>query len=292
MLHRPYPPDPAALVARVRTVAERGDARSLARLDGAIADGVTSSPQFRAALATSDLDKDRVATLGRVLVREATRRDVVGIGLLLIEFGGELERDAPLLLALGAHPAFTVLAAHAIRGIGASDRDLLRFAARADEDDLLTIVRLLDGTADPEVRGWLLRDACADGTTDSRLAMACARVGGLPAALDAAEVDGALLAGATAILGALARAEVYVVALDDYPDGVRVVTDWVRHVEARPTAEAVAVAGLMLDGHDDGVGPVPARTLPPGLRARLAAFRDAAARSGITATGADGSGGG
>jgi hypothetical protein len=100
------------------------------------------------------------------------------------------------------------------------------------------VMRLaLERTIRPEIRAWLLREGCANDVSDRYLAWICARVGGLPEALEAPSADDALLEGASVILAALytegGPARTYV----DWHESLSATRAFLRHAAAAPMTE-------------------------------------------------------
>src|SRR5690349_12117187 len=158
-----------------------------------------------AELRRRDLPTERLREVGRWLAEHGTRRAAVAVGIVLLGPAGD-HRDRHLLQLLGALEDLSLYAVVALRR-SQSDRDTAVFelAQRVDGWGRIHAVKRLAGTADPEIKAWLLRDGFRNRILDEYLAHTAATTGDLAGALAQDTVDEALLDGAGDMLLALCR---------------------------------------------------------------------------------------
>ncbi|MFB4266361.1 hypothetical protein [Nonomuraea sp. GTA35] len=160
-------------------------------------------------LARRELSRRQVHEAGRWLAEHGTRREAVKIGLVLVGASGD-ERDRELLLLLGALEELTLYAVVALRRTQPDqerERAVFELARRVTAWGRIHAVERLEGSDDPEVKAWLLREGFRNGVMDEYLAPLAATTGDLYSALLDPEPDEALVDGAGGILAALARGE-------------------------------------------------------------------------------------
>lgn len=194
---------------------------------------------------TGDLDPDRFHELALFLVQTAPDREVVklGISMLGVLVGCD-ERET--LLTLGRHEEFTLFAAVALAStLEHADTALWELAKRVRGWGRIHAVERLVDTADPEIRGWLLREGFRNEVMDEYLAYSCAVAGDLAGALEADIVDDALLDGAAGIFSALLTggpAE----DIEDYEQAPRAADAYLRHLVRRPEHRPLELTHLLV----------------------------------------------
>lgn len=190
------------------------------------------------------LPADRVRAVGRWLAEYGTRRDAVAGGIVLLGIAGD-GRDRDLLLLLGTLEDLTLYAVVALaRTQPDPDRAVFEMARRVATWGRIHAVERLEGTSDPQIRGWLLREGFRNEVMNEYLAHLAATTGDLYTALLDPEPDGALLDGASGILDALCGAGGPAKDIRDYPDGPSVIGRYLTLVGDR--APSLARAGIVL----------------------------------------------
>lgn len=185
---------------------------------------------------------ERVRAVGRHLAEHGVRRNPVKLGIVLLGVAGD-ERDRDLLLLLGAIEELTLFAVVALVNTQPDRRrTAYELARRVTGWGRIHAVKRLAGCTDPEITGWLLREGFRNDVMNEYLAHLAATTGDLYGALGEPEVDEALLAGAGAILAALAADGGPAEDLRDYDDAVPVLHRY---------AELAAAAEPTLDRLDD-----------------------------------------
>ncbi|MBE1464799.1 hypothetical protein [Kibdelosporangium phytohabitans] len=197
----------------------------------------------------------RVRDVGRWLAEYGTRRDAVATGIVLIGLTGD-ERDRELLLLMGSLEDLTLYSVVALERTQ-SDRDMAIFemARRVRAWGRIQAVERLEGTTDPEIKAWLVREGFRNDVMDEYLAYIAATTGDLADALMTSDADDELLDGAGGILAALSDVSGPARTIDDYPDGAAVIDRYLTLVRDRPTlARVVAVLKLGDKGRDVATG--------------------------------------
>jgi hypothetical protein len=189
---------------------------------------------------------DRLRAIARWLATEAADREPVkfGIGILGVLSDGS---DRELFLTLGRHDEFTMFAAAALQATEDEPEPAIWELAQHTTGwgRIHAILRLTE-TRDPRIGAWLLREGSRNDVMDEYTAYACARAGGLLAALRQPDPDAALLDGAARILRALiggGPAE----DIATYDEGAEAAEHYVAHVRQRrdaPPRHLVAVAEI------------------------------------------------
>ncbi|UBU14665.1 hypothetical protein [Nonomuraea gerenzanensis] len=174
-------------------------------------------------LARRGLSRQQVYEAGRRLAEHGTRREAVKTGIVLVGVTGD-ERDRELLLLLGTLEELTLYAVVALlRTQPAQEREraVFELARRVTGWGRIHAVERLEGSDDPAIRAWLLREGFRNHVMDEYLAPLAATTGDLYSALLDPEPDEALVDGAGGILSALARGEGGpTTGLDAYEDAV------------------------------------------------------------------------
>jgi hypothetical protein len=222
----------AALIEHAATGDEqaRGTLYEAARADGI----VFALDEALDAVARSDVGEDRVAVLGRSLLREAQHREPLKLAVALVGRTGDRD-DVPLLETVARHDEFSLVAGVALANL--LDDPVTAWwrvaCLAAGWGKIEAVGRLAEQPQLPdEVRAWLLRHGCDNAVMPEYLGHACATAGRLEEALDAL-VDDELLDGACTIVRALVNggpAE----DIDDYEPGPRVAARVVELVAERP----------------------------------------------------------
>jgi hypothetical protein len=192
-----------------------------------------------------DLDRERVRNLGRWLAENGTRHSAVAAGIMLIGLTGD-ERDRELLLLLGSLDALTFYAMEALTRTQ-SDRDMAVFelAQRVWADGRVLIVSRLKETTDPRIKAWLLREGFRARYNVEYVAYIAATTGDLAGALAEADVDDALLDGASGILRALCNG-MPGYEISDYADAPVAIERYLKLVRHKPSIPLINVV-LTLD---------------------------------------------
>ncbi|MFC1413286.1 hypothetical protein ACEZCY_28640 [Streptacidiphilus sp. N1-12] len=254
-------PSAAALADRIqRITATRLDHEAVAEFHDALthwralafADDLSTELRRRA------LPRTGLRVLGRRLAAHGTHRNPVKIGLLLLGLGGD-HRDRELLLLLGTLDELTLFAAVALlRSQPDPDTAVHTLAQRVAGWGRINAVRRLQGTDDPVIRAWLLREGFRNTVMNVYLAPLAATTGRLHEALAASSVDQQLLDGAGSILAALADMPSSDVGpgLAEYPHSVPVLRRYADLVDtAAPTVDCLenllTIAGFLRRASED-----------------------------------------
>jgi hypothetical protein len=205
-----------------------------------------------AALTERGQTSDEVRAVGIWLVEHGTRRGAVAGGLVLLGLAGDA-RDRDLLLLLGGLEELTLYAAVALRRSQPDPEEaLFELARRVDGWGRIHVVERLEGTQDPRIRAWLLRDGFRNTVMYEYLAHLAATTGVLHEALLSSDVDDALLDGAGDILIALINGGP-AKAMEDYPDGPAVVDRYLTLLGQRPAVlKRIATAAWLRSSLPEG----------------------------------------
>ena len=180
-------------------------------------------------LLTNETRSLRVAEVGRYFATRAADRESTKFGILLLELSGE-DSDRPVLETLAIHDEFTLYAALALCKLSSDPQSVLWHLAQSVHGwGRVQVVERLDGTKNPAIQAWMLRDGFRNDIMDEYLAGICARTGRLHEALAAKDVDRAVLDGAAGIIKALlcgGPAD----SIEDYPEGPIAIQEYLRHV--------------------------------------------------------------
>lgn len=203
-----------------------------------------------------DLDPDRFHELAAFLVQTAPDRELVklGISMLGVLVGCD-ERET--LLTIGRHEEFTLFAAVALTStLEHADEPLWELAKSVRGWGRIHAVERLTDSADPEIRGWLLREGYRNDVMDEYLAYSCAVAGDLAGALEADIVDEALLDGAAGIFAALLNGGP-VEDIEDYEHAARAAEAYLRHLVRRPEHRPFDLTHLLVaEQLREFIGPV------------------------------------
>lgn len=178
------------------------------------------------------VDPDRLFRLSTWMAKRAPDRGPVKACMAIAGlFAGQEARS--LFLTLGRHEEFTLYAAVALsNSLEDPESDLWSLAKSVDGWGRIQCVERLQGTKNPDIRSWLLREGYRNSVMYEYLAYICAEAGGLLEALRNGEPDAELLSGAGDIIDALIAggpAE----DIGDYADGPHAVELYLGHLSRR-----------------------------------------------------------
>jgi hypothetical protein len=223
------------LIAALARLLKHSSQENLSALDTAlraetllsVADAMQA--QVKSNLLTNETHSSRVAVVGRYFTTKAADRESTKFGILLLELSGE-ESDCPVLETLALNDEFTLYAALAICKLSSDPENVLwQLAKKIHGWGRVQVVERLDGTKNPAIQGWMLRDGFRNDIMDEYLAGICAQTGRLHVALSANDVDRALLDGAAGIIKALLCGGP-TDSIEDYPEGPTAIHGYLRHV--------------------------------------------------------------
>jgi hypothetical protein len=173
--------------------------------------------------------KAKVAQIGRYFATGADRREATKFGILLLEVSGD-RTDSSLLETLALNDEFTLFAALALAHVTDDPAQALwSIARRVHGWGRIQVVERLNGTRNPEIQGWMLREGFRNEVMDGYLAGICARTGNLHLALDSSHIDQHLLDGAAGIIRALLEGGP-ADSIDDYEHASDAIQRYVGHV--------------------------------------------------------------
>lgn len=165
-----------------------------------VADALAARLAARAPAGTANL-----AELARRVVATAWDREALKLGTVMLGVCGA-PTDVPLLEEVARHDEFTLYAAVAVGALLEDPRDAWwGMAQRVRGWGKIQVVQRLAPQVGEraDLRGWLLREGCANDIMPEYLALPCALHGRLVSALEEGPVDEALLDGAVQIAQAL-----------------------------------------------------------------------------------------
>jgi hypothetical protein len=195
---------------------------ALLSIADALQDDINSS------LLKGEKDRKRIARIGRYFATKAAERESTKFGILLLGLCGQ-DADRPVLETLALNDEFTLYAALALCELSSNPETILwEIAQRVHGWGRVQVVERLDGTENPAIQAWMLRDGFRNHIMDEYLAGICARTGKLHEALSATNIDHSLLAGAAGIIKAFlfgGPAD----SFDDYPEGPIAIRSYLRH---------------------------------------------------------------
>ncbi|HEY6967946.1 MAG TPA: hypothetical protein VJA94_01985 [Candidatus Angelobacter sp.] len=147
--------------------------------------------------------REEMGAIGRYFASGADQREATKFGILLLAVAGK-NSDIKLLETLASHDEFTLFAAVALtRLVDDPEQCIWRLAQRVRGWGRVQLVERLDGTADPEIQNWMLREGFRNNVHDNYLAEICARSGKLHQVLHQSAIDLPLLDSAAELLDAL-----------------------------------------------------------------------------------------
>lgn len=151
----------------------------------------------------------------------------------------QLKRDVPVLRdfikLIASHEEFTLYGARALYANSPDPvGDVWDLARHLNGWGRIHAVRLLAGSGNEQVRGWILREGFRNSVSDGYLALDAARAGGLAKALEGHDVDDQLIDAACAILAELSSDDGPAGGLEDYEDWFEATGALLNHVSDRP----------------------------------------------------------
>jgi hypothetical protein len=185
--------------------------------------------QQRVAAKLTEPSIGRVATVGRYFAAGADQREATKFGILLLGVAAA-DADIKLLETLATHDEFTLFAAVSLtRLVDDPEQCLWRVAQKVHGWGRVHLVERLNGSTNPDIQSWMLRDGFQNGVMDQYLAAICARTGKLHEVLQKPTVDKPLLDSASGIIDAL-LANGPSENMDDYEHSAEVLQAYVNHV--------------------------------------------------------------
>jgi len=170
-----------------------------------------------------------VAAIGRYFVKGADKREATKFGIILLSVAGD-KSDIPLLETLARNDEFALFAAIALaRLVDDPEQCLWRLAQKVHGWGRFHLVERLDGTSNPEIQNWMLREGFRNSVMDNYLAELCARNGRLHEALLQREIDLPLLDSAADLLSAILEGGPSA-GIDDYEHAPQALQSYVQHL--------------------------------------------------------------
>ncbi|MFJ6539052.1 hypothetical protein ACIQMP_00285 [Streptomyces sp. NPDC091385] len=195
---------------------------------------------LEAALRARSLPPDRLRQLGRWFATHGEHPNAVRFGILLLGIAGT-DDDRSVLTTLGVFWAFSTECCEAlVRSQADPRRALFDLARRAEGWARVDAVRRLDGTSDPDIKEWLIRESCTDDVLDSYFALTAARVGDLAGALTRGTPTEESMDGAGRLLQALTDVDGPGSELASYDDALSALNGYLHQT----TAEGVTLRRL------------------------------------------------
>jgi hypothetical protein len=171
--------------------------------------------------------------IGRYFAAGADQREATKFGIILVGIAGE-NSDVRLLETLAGHEEFTLYAAISItRLVDDPEQSLWRIAQKVHGWGRVQLVERLDGTSNPEIQDWMLREGFRNSVMDNYLAEVCARNGRLHEALQRPGIDLPLLRSTADLLSALLDGGPSA-GMDDYTHAPQALQGYVDQVSQHP----------------------------------------------------------
>lgn len=146
---------------------------------------------------------EQIGAIGRYFAAGADKREATKFGILLLSVGGQ-SSDVRLLEILAGHDEFTLFAAVTLsRLVDDPEQCVWRLAQKVHGWGRVHLVERLDGTSNPEIQDWMLREGFSNSIMDNYLAEICARNGKLHEALQRPVIDLPLLDSAGQMIASL-----------------------------------------------------------------------------------------
>ena len=137
------------------------------------------------------------------LTTQAPDRSAVKLGIALLGVIGKKE-NLEIVQNLGKCDEFTLFSAVALQKMAPEpEMELWKLAKQLDGWGRIQIVERLEGTVNPQIQNWLLREGYKNSVMYEYLAYICAETGRLKEALSNPQSDDALLLSAGEIIEAL-----------------------------------------------------------------------------------------
>jgi hypothetical protein len=171
----------------------------------------------------------QAAEVGRYFAFHGDQREATKFGILLLELTA-MQSDVPLLETLALREEFTLFAAIALaRTVANPSKALWNIAKQVRGWGRIQIVERLNGTRDPEIQAWMLRDGFRNEVMNNYLAGICARTGNLHLALEVSQIDRPLLDGTAGLIRALIEGGP-ADSIDEYQHALPVIRLYIDHV--------------------------------------------------------------
>jgi len=178
---------------------------------------------------TGRLPKGRLRLLALWLVRLASDRNPVKVGIALLNVAGTAQ-DVDLLMEVGRHDEFTLYAVVALRTLLTPERARRAVWALAQATSgwgRIQAVRRLGTDLEPEISAWLLREGFRNRVEGTEVAHLVATTADLAGALGPPRIDRALFRGAGDLLVALIHSPYKGIA--NYRDATVATERYLRH---------------------------------------------------------------
>jgi hypothetical protein len=190
--------------------------------------------------------------LGEALAAQACAadREAVKLGIACLGWAGVASAHRESLLILGRSDEFALFVAVAMD----HEDDLLELAKVVHGWGRIHVVERLARSERPDVKGWLLREGFRNGAMYEYLAFICATAGDLAGALQAAQIDEALLAGAGDLISSLLTECGPVEDIDEYADAVGVIERYLGHLGDAPRGPGARRAVERIQAYVTGRG--------------------------------------
>jgi hypothetical protein len=219
-------------------------------------------PNEHITAAAERADKERVRETGRWLVRHATDRCSVTVGLALIAAVGSVD-DTPLIQTIGLlSNRFGPLAAHALEQQPGGAEALLWLADRVTGWGRVYVVEALCRLDDPVARPWLLRRACDGDFLNAYFVGKVAQTAGLHEVITEPCVDADITDHTGRLLLVMTYSQGMGTTLARDPHAEEVLAAHLRNLKRlRPTASRFCLAAWLASslgklGDSGSIGPV------------------------------------
>ena len=170
-----------------------------------------------------------IAAIGRYFVKGADKREATKFGIILLSVAGN-KSDIPLLETLARNDEFALFAAVALaRLVDDPEQCLWRLARKVHGWGRIHLVERLDGTTNPQIQDWMLREGFRNSVMDNYLAELCARNGKLDEVLEQRELDRPLLDSAADLLSAILEGGPSA-GIDDYEHAPQALQAYMKHL--------------------------------------------------------------
>jgi hypothetical protein len=173
--------------------------------------------------------QNEVAAIGRYFAVGADNREATKFGILLLASAGD-KSDIKTLETLARHDEFTLFAAVACtRLVDDPEQCMWRLAQNVHGWGRIQLVERLDGTVNPEIQNWMLREGFRNLVVNNYLAVICARTGKLHEVLQEPSIDPALLDSSADLLSAIMEGGPSA-DMDDYEHAAQALAGYLNHV--------------------------------------------------------------
>ncbi len=196
-------------------------------------DVISTIDEFLERAAAAQLDPRAIAELARTLANQAPDVGPVKVAMALLGISGS-PADRELLMTLGRYDELTIYALVALEHIlGNAEDEIWALAKKTRGWGRIRAIFQLEGTAQPDIKDWLLRDGHLNQIMPEEVAYFCAVQGGLTEALRSDAIDEELLDSLGELFIALVAggpAE----DIRDMRDGAPAATLYLQRVRASP----------------------------------------------------------